>query len=579
MLSFYTITDIWDAVTNEGSVTMTRLERWKLQDKAWFASTDPSHNPPPLAARDFTTRATAETCGTCGQTSPRMFEEYFLCRNKNCADFWKHNGEVSTGELTYTKLYLQQRDPRPAGGFKPYGAYNGDSEFPELAAPFHNWWARRYQAFQNVPITKDNFQSRMRDLNTGFWCPSCGMLNRRLKWNEWNCANGMCNFRIPGQPTIMTAAQITDIGKTVPPDWTKLPGFAGQEDTPDYMRYNYDLRHGCGVAVLVPKESTNAKSRGSDWLFDRLQVLANAGTVPLEKQFSPSFSPGTVTSHFIANFGETYRLAVNIPRTTAFRDAPAELTHVRDVANTLCRRYQTRPGAEDFNQLYIAGYFADNMMHWHNDGENGLGSAIATWTLGGEGEMTIAPNIDQYWGRNKKDFIYEGDLLLRGVRHEAERRALKEELEQKLLAYTDENNQSHKRERQAARDKYRDAFKKLFDKDPRPAKPQPHVWLKIPMTHGSIVVMHGDNMQRYYLHQAVVKTPMRFALTLRHISQLHLSTARGPSRRGLYPHFPDKTYLTKFLASEQDGKGEKPTKKRQKKAKDDGDGEDEADEE
>lgn len=562
-LGFYIITDIWkqQVLQTDGKghqpVTMVRLERWKLEDKAWFASTDSSHDPPRLSDRDLTSKAPHETCQTCQQTSPRMFEEFFLCRNADCDDFWKHEGKVQLEPLTYTKPYLQQRGKRDPDGYKPYGAYKGDDNtFPTAAVTFPDWWEKHYNAVRDDPITKDNFGERMRDLNKGFWCPDCGMLNRRLKWSVWDCANSTCSAKWPGHPSIVPAARIVEIGKTAPPNWSTKPGYTGSEDTGDHIRHNFDLRYGCGVTVIVPKQGTNAQLQGSDWLFDRFQQLANADKIYLQRQFVPSPSGGTVTNHFIHNYGKPYKLGVDIQLQSSFEEAPPELSHARDSANLLCRRYQSSlDGAEDFNECYVAGYFTDNHMGWHDDGEDGLGNVIATWTLGGEGRMFICADVDQYFGRDSSNKVIEEDLLLVAVHKEEGRRKLKEKLDVDLAVVPPLTEDQKK----TIREQYREDLGKLVGN--RADKADCHQALELPLTHGSIVVMHGEKMQKYYKHSVKVNTPFRVALTFRHIKDENAKVNVRGRKNWEYPHVPDKSYLDEFNKDSEDEE-EAPSKRR-----------------
>lgn len=561
VLGFYIITDIWQAMTADGWVTMVRLERWNIQDKAWWASKHESHNPPRLEMRDFDTKAPQETCQTCQKLSPRMFDDFFLCRYKECANFWKHNGAHVTTDLTYSTTFLQQRESRKEPP-KPYGAYKGTSQFPEIATIFQTWWEDNYRSLQTEPITKENFEARMTSLNRGFWCPDCGMLNRRLKWQEWHCANRNCSFSKPGQPSIISASEIIEFGKKKQTNWEKL-GFVRQEDLPDYTRYHYDLQNECRITVMIPKEGANAKHQGADWLWDRFQILANNGTLGLERRSTPSQVPGMVTSHYNANFGEDYKLVVDTSQSKSFEEAPEELSIARDSANTLCHPYKRTGGEDDFNECYVAAYFTDNTMHWHNDGERGLGNVIATWTLGGEGTMSFSPKLDQYWGQTKPGVIIEDDLLLTGSMKLAERKALKRKLVVDRQGHGTPDQLCSCDNCATALKTYREAFEALFEEkgEQRSDNAKARKWLTVPLTHGSLVVMHGENMQKHYVHEISVDTPLRFALTFRHISEEHHLEAETAGNSILeYPHIPDTTYLDDFRKEMSESEAKKKKK-------------------
>lgn len=557
VLDWYIITDYWKALTDAGQTTMVRLERWKLEDKAWFASKESSHDPPPLSARDFSTKAPVEKCKFCLEFSTRMFDDYFVCRNETCAQHWRHNGEIVQTDLTYTKAFLQQREPRPADGFKPYVPYKDEHSFPDFAAKALDVWQEKYKDLESKPITEANFESRMAAMGRGFWCPECGMLNRRLKWNEWICANTECTFTMDGRPPLLAAPELTAIKKSRVPDWTKKEYFTREEDTGDHMRYHFHLIDDCDVTVIVPKEGTNSKHQGSDWLLDRFQRSARNEEMLLQKQFVQGKVPGTVTNHYIHNYGHSYNLDINIQQNTPFEDAPSELRIARDAANSLCQEYQSPHGQEPFNQCYVAGYFTNNAMNYHTDGEKGIGNVIATWTLGGEGKFSVIPLPNQYFGRTKNNKpMTEKDLLLPGILFREERVKFKQDLEAKLAVT------QNKAERRAARAECRQKFVDLMEKQTGLKKQRgskvPKAVLEIPLTHGMVVVMHGKKMQKWFKHSVNVKTPLRFALTYRTVTSEN-DDEKGLSgkKKGQYPHTPDRSYLDRPLDDVEEAVEEK----------------------
>lgn len=558
-----TRTSIPRAEAEKGLITMLRLERWNIENKAWFAKDSPSHDPPLLHKRDYSINANSETCKMCIQESPRIFEEYFLCQNTACGNHWRVDGRISTANLTYTKTFLQKRDiGRLSNNFKPPGAMTG-THFPEVAPPFRSWVKDNHETLTPESLTAENYEAKMKVLNTGFLCPSCHMLNRRIKWHAWHCANGDCNYSHNGAPPFLLPQKLTElVPKHKAIDWKKLTVapfkcFQYEQDCGDYTCYNYDLAYGCGISILVPKPGTNNNHKGADWLYERVFDLASDGTIPLERIITPASAEGTITNHYIVNYGKPYKLATHIKNTINWEDAPEEITYARNKINELTDRFQIRDpqgnlvdGEGEFNECYIAGYFTDNAMSWHDDGEGGLGSVVATWTLGGAGRMQIGMKTKHMYGRRGQKFIDE-DLVLPGCIHETERRALKHTLDTVYAQYPNpDTNATHRAQRLQAHAQWKQSFHTLLQNVKMPAKPKPRRMLDIPLVHGSIAVMRGAKMQQLYEHKVTVETPLRLALTFRHVSPAHERKVLVPREREEYPHYPDESHLLMFVAGE-----------------------------
>lgn len=578
----------------EKVITMARLERWDIENKAWYAKDDIFHDPPPLEFRQYDIEVDEEECQTCRKKSMRLFKESFLCLNDSCSDHWRIGGSICTTKLTYKANFLQKRLWRKFEGSQ--GPQNTDDEdLPPTTSVFTEWVRENYENLDPADMTAGNFGDKMGALNEGFVCPECGMLNRRLKWHKWQCVNGACPFEYIAPPPYFSPQDLERLAKGQSAvDWEKLFTAAPANDPPPpapkqarryqsrpinnlfvkkydnggYTAYDYDLEYGCGVTVLVPQKDTNAGPNGADGLWKSVFDLAADGRIPLEKNFTSAAASaaGTVTNHFIANFGAVYNLSVDMKSTIPWKDTPQPLKDARDVIERLTRQYQLKradgsleDGEGDMNECYVAAYFTRNAMNWHDDGERGLGSVVATWTLGGTGRMQIANKLPHFYGKYKmtdqvadKAFLSK-DYALPGCWLERKRKALKTTLDEELERYPNEKDAVHKAKRQEAQDAWFTAYKALLNeyKVDVTVGAGLHPLLDIPLPHGSIAVMRGAKTQELYDHRVFVDSPLRIALTFRYISDEHYKDAKGnrikPGKSlGDDFHVPDEEYLTQY---------------------------------
>jgi hypothetical protein len=165
-------------------------------------------------------------------------------------------------------------------------------------------------------------------------------------------------------------------------------------------------------------------------------------------------------------------------------------------------------------------YHNANVTKWHDDGEMGLVPVITTWTLGGGGTMTFG----------LKPKYYSGKVTAPKKDDEDEEREEEEEEEEddgdedaevtpapkpkgkkvKETTYITDDpvplgcakaserlkllQQLQSRKIDAAQ--YKSQFAELMKDVTKPGKPQ--ALLRVPLVHGSFVVMHGDRMQEIY---------------------------------------------------------------------------------
>ncbi|KAI4104070.1 MAG: hypothetical protein L6R37_003476 [Teloschistes peruensis] len=152
------------------------------------------------------------------------------------------------------------------------------------------------------------------------------------------------------------------------------------------------------------------------------------------------------------------------------------------------------------NEVLILGYFQDQAIGYHDDGEGWLGPTIVTFSLGSNATMTIRMKGKYYLGatgNNLKTYDPNQEIVEGCVAPE-------------YREYMNENWSSWTSKKQTTE------FGIL--KSMRPGNSlSPPVVFKTTLAHGDYIVMHGDDLQKYYEHQISNDGRLRYALTARHV--------------------------------------------------------------
>jgi hypothetical protein len=125
------------------------------------------------------------------------------------------------------------------------------------------------------------------------------------------------------------------------------------------------------------------------------------------------------------------------------------------------------------------------ICQYHDDGETSLGPTIATLSLGAKSTMLIRMKYKYFNGATRRvdtkkaANILQDDPMLKGCLFERERSALKEKFEAGKIS---QNEYDNSRRALLAGQKGKEA----------PAA------IKLELHHGDLVVMHGENLQKYY---------------------------------------------------------------------------------
>lgn len=167
----------------------------------------------------------------------------------------------------------------------------------------------------------------------------------------------------------------------------------------------------------------------------------------------------------------------------------------------------------EFNEVLALGYMEDQRINYHDDGEYGLGPAIATLSLGATGAMRIRMKAKHYNGVSKS-MILTPDPPILGCQKYAERRAMQPVLDD--LKFRDKN--AYKIQAKAV--------PRELGLSDRPTSPDV---LNMTVRHGDIVIMHGSDLQRYYERSVDHKGKLRFALTCHYIDPDSLKPHERPN--------------------------------------------------
>ena len=225
--------------------------------------------------------------------------------------------------------------------------------------------------------------------------------------------------------------------------------------------------------------------------------------------------------------------AANINKNVSFDDSPAasipearsRLKWATELVFALNRRQGGQNVLEEmntdqFNELLTLGYFQDQRIDYHDDGEKGLGPTVATLSLGSPGSFKLRMKRTPYNGVSKGGvYDYEYAPIPGCFEYEA-----------RSAAHEGIKNNAPKKD---ATSYYKQCAKDLNLKSSRVAKPL----LDLTLKHGSILIMHGSILQDCFEHGVSHTGLLRFAMTCRYIDPASvpegiINYAVGPDRIG-----------------------------------------------
>jgi hypothetical protein len=262
------------------------------------------------------------------------------------------------------------------------------------------------------------------------------------------------------------------------------------------------------VAHLVANKPIVEEAGGPDDMFEALQT-EDIGLYrrPLD---SGQIKSGGVTRHFLVNYGMPYKFIV-ATASRSFDGAARPITSTRSRLNWASKLI-VEGEHQEFNEVLALGYFEEQRINYHDDGEFGLGPTIATLSLGAPGTMRLRMKANHYHGASKAG-VFTDAIPKPGCYKYEERLAAISELE--ALKATSGPD-------------YRARLKSLPKDLGLKRVGNARDAITLTLGHGDIVIMHGAEIQKYYEHAVEHAGKLRFALTCRYIDPGSLREADKP---------------------------------------------------
>ncbi|RAL02207.1 uncharacterized protein BO80DRAFT_463876 [Aspergillus ibericus CBS 121593] len=508
VMAYFRVTHLWYEKIGKKTGAKVRFEKLDLSSRSWWAT----KSPPSLEERNFDLQPAQARCVACCQISPQIYNEGWMCLRPSCRRFWTIGTSSSPSNLSFHPDFLGARLP------------------PDLTIQPH---------YTLVPDLLSTLAEADGDMLTkriawkGIVCPRCARCISRRFWRGWRCADvGLsaggshrCTFeKMLGMRPISLRSVIDDL--EISPIKRAL-GFDPKFMVPEiddrtlhpYRKLTYRIPGVGNITHLVSNRAINTRPNGPDDLFEQLQG-ADLGLrrYPLQQ----SVVAGTLTAHFAVNYGMPYKYVVSVA-SKGFNESCDEI--LRALGRLTWATKQAVTDAGDCflppNELLVLGYLEDMKIGYHDDGESSLGPTIATLSLGAKSTMLIRMKHKYYHGYSKAKKPLSEDPVLEGCENHHRRQALKSRLTDGSISQS----------------MYDDLHAGLL-KTGRGGEASPCI--RMELNHGDLVVMHGENLQKYYEHSVVPEKRLRFALTARHIKPEHVDATE--LEKGQFSLAQDQVY-------------------------------------
>ncbi|KAJ5794631.1 hypothetical protein N7457_001230 [Penicillium paradoxum] len=518
IMDWFRVTNVWFEKIGQKHGVKVRFEKLNLAEKSWWAAKG-SPPPMPLEQRDFETKPQILKCEACYTESIRVYEDGWMCLNPDCMDFWMIDDNFPPAELTFNPDFLSFRN-RPDPEIQPHY-----SLVPDLLATLDE---------NAADVTTSRIAWK------GIVCPKCLKCIRRTFWRGWKCDDDSTDGKGRGNScTFQKFMDMRPVSLRVAVDHFELAPikrailFDKKFRTPDidnttgssYRQLTYNLDGvGC-ITHFVSNRAINGRPNGPDDLFINLQRIDHG----LKRfQLQASLVAGTLTSHFAVNYGMPYKYVVSVD-SKGFDEAPNDMLRALGRLSWATEQAVRSTGDTYLppNELLTLGYFENMKIGYHDDGESSLGPTIATLSLGGKATMYVRMKYKYFNGSTRRaepkqlGNLLQDDPVLKGCMFEDERRVLKMQFDAGEISQH-QYDQSR-----------RDLSKGHKGKEAPPI-------IKMDLHHGDLVVMHGENLQKYYEHSVIPENKLRFALTARYVKPDDLNAKE--IQKGQFTLTPDQIY-------------------------------------
>ncbi|KAF2107779.1 hypothetical protein BDV96DRAFT_505799, partial [Lophiotrema nucula] len=492
VLDYFKPTHIWWEKTNGKKLLRYRFEKLDPKTSSWWKPRDVEgpvqlgELPPPIT----------QECSSCKVESQQVYLNGWMCLQPTCDEFWKLpdcDAEPPEDRLLYDPRFLKQRTVWP----NDEHSYSLKSNIVELSG--------------HAIVGED----RSLACWLGMVCPDCGRCNLRLSWFGWECFNPTCSFKKTPPVTFIPAKALRD------PYFPLTAEYSISRDlhmplvhlsvsfAHNYRINTYTIPGISGfIAHMIANKTVVEEPHGPDDMFEELQRVdiglrrRSLGTGMMKGE--------SYTRHFTVNYGMPYKF-IAATASLPFDGAARAITDTRSRLNW-ASRVMVKEQHVQFNEVLALGYFEQQKINYHDDGEFGLGPTIATLSLGAPGTMRIRMKARHYNGVSNAGVYDDSPPLPGGIAY-TQRLALVDELS-KLKASDPKS--------------YRARLKEVPKQLGLTANGKAKDAITLTLGHGDIAIMHGAGIQRYYEHAVEHAGKLRFALTCRYIDAGSLGEGDRP---------------------------------------------------
>ncbi|KAF2728760.1 hypothetical protein EJ04DRAFT_88042 [Polyplosphaeria fusca] len=492
VMDYFKPTHIWSEKSNGKKLLRYRFEKLNVKKPSWWAPRGELKEPVPLGSLP---PPPTKDCPLCGKESQQVYLQGWVCLQPNCNAFWRleDGNEPVEDDLIYDPRFLKQATAWP----------NDGHDYP--LAP------------DAVELSSQSMVGEDRAVASwlGMVCPVCGRCNSRFSWIGWECGNSACNFKKYPPITVIPATTLRDPFNPLTTEYalsrdTHLPLVTLSVSFSHNYRINrYTIPGIDGFVVhLVANKSVIEEPGGPNDMFEELQQKdIGLRRRPMD---NAQMKGGSYTRHFAVNYGMPYKF-IAATASSPFDNAARAITATRSRLNW-ASRFMLQDKHHDFNEVLALGYFEQQKINYHDDGEHGLGPTIATLSLGAPGTMRIRMKAKHHHGVSAAG-IYDKAPPLPGCASYAARLAAAAELS------TLETGSKALQARLRALPTELGLSAKGHAKDA----------ITMALGHGDVVIMHGAGIQKYYEHSVDHAGKLRFALTCRYIEPGSLREGDRPA--------------------------------------------------
>ena len=211
----------------------------------------------PPAVPDYLTKAPRSICGTCGEESPLVYNEGWMCLSyKGCPNLGKVNGQPQPTQLTFNQAFLNERTPWPAGVMPAY------SLVPD--------------AITDDPLNEHHSTSVA--AWRGFVCPNCNRCNSRIAWSSEVCVTQGCDYsRTITHPVLSRLSVLPPYTQEIYGHAMSHDEYRGHVQPPNVQHLGhwkvltYKLCDGNYITHFLANKHINARPGGANDVFVEVQ--------------------------------------------------------------------------------------------------------------------------------------------------------------------------------------------------------------------------------------------------------------------------------------------------------------------